>query len=115
MPPGGAQSVDTTGVPEVVISYTLHPTSTSVSCAPSTLVAAPRAATCAATVTDIASNGATAPTGTVSFTTGGEGSFSGGGQCTLAAAVGGSAGCSVTYTPSSTAANPSRTDTIAAS
>jgi TolB protein len=91
-----------------------HPTSTSVSCSPPTVVAG-QLTTCTATVTDTATSGQTTPTGTVSFTSTGPGTFGGGGSCTLATASSSSASCSGTYTPGSTPANPVRTDTITAS
>jgi hypothetical protein len=91
-----------------------HTTATTVSCSPSTVVAG-RSTTCTATVTDTASADQTPPTGTVDFTTGGPGSFSAGGQCSLVAAAGGSASCSVDYAPSSTTSNPTRTDTLTTS
>ncbi len=90
-----------------------HATSTSVGCSPSTAVAG-QSATCTATVADTAGSGATSPSGTVSFTTGGSGSFGAGAQCTPATATGNSARCSVSYTPTATTANPTRTDTVTA-
>lgn len=95
VPAGGSRSIDTTGVPMVQISYTiLHPTATAVTCAPS--VFAPGGATvCKATVTDTASSGPTTPTGKVSFTNSGSGTF-GGSPCTLSAS-GASATCSVFF------------------
>jgi hypothetical protein len=109
-------SVDATGIPQVEISYTTlpkHDTATNVSCSPSTVVAE-QSTTCTVTVTDTAGSDQTSPTGTVVFTSNGPGSFGSSGQCTLAPASGSSASCSLTYTPSSTTANPVRTDTVSA-
>ncbi len=71
-------------------------TATQLSCSPST-VAPSQTGVCTATVTD-SSTGSTAPTGSVSFSTLGKGSFSAS-SCTLAAIGATGAGCSVTYTP----------------
>jgi hypothetical protein len=89
-----------------------HPTSTSVKCEPQPVVAG-QSTTCTATVTDTATSGATTPTGTVSFTTGGPGSFSKA-SCKLTTVSSSSASCSVTYIPTSTPAEPVRSDTITA-
>lgn len=84
-----------------VVAPSITATSTSVSCAPSS-VAVNSATTCTATVT-----GGSTPTGTVSFTSSKPGSFSNpGASCTLS---GGS--CSVDYTPS---AGSEGTNTITA-
>ncbi len=73
----------------------VHSTSTSVSCSPS--VFAPSDATfCTATVTDTVSSGQSTPTGTVSFTSSGTGSFLGS-PCTLSGS-GASASCEVFFT-----------------
>jgi hypothetical protein len=97
----------------VVISYTvpIHPTATSVKCAPQLLVAG-QSTTCTATVKDEAQNAATAPTGTVGFKSSGEGSLEG--TCELKSATSRSSTCSVTYKPSSTPKTPERTDTTTA-
>ena len=82
------------------LAFATDPTSTTVSCAPSTLVGG-QSTTCSATVTDTNIMTPTTPTGTVSFTaTGGTGSFTGS-PCTIAGSTAGSASCSVTYTPMS--------------
>jgi hypothetical protein len=100
-------------------AYTVNPapptdsTQTAVSCVPSSL-AAGSTTTCTATVTDTASTPQGAPTGTVTLGSDGPGSFSNGGQCSLSATGDGAASCSVTYTPGSTPATPTRTDTISA-
>jgi len=79
-----------------VLPLTTDPTSTTVSCAPSTIVGG-QSTTCSATVTDA---NLITPTGTVSFTvTGGTGTI--GSSCTIAGGTPGSASCSVTYTPTS--------------
>src|SRR2546426_3461377 len=81
--------------PLSVIVAGLHSTSTSVSCLPST-VDVNQATSCTATIRDTQTSGATAPTGTVTFTPGG--------TCTLGNPSGPSASCSVNVTP--TAAGP---------
>jgi hypothetical protein len=91
----------------------LAATTTSVNCAPASVVAG-NATTCTATVSEADSADPNTPTGTVSFTSSGPGSFSDSGSCTLSGS-GGSASCSVTYTPDSTPATPVRSDTITAS
>jgi hypothetical protein len=76
-----------------------HPTSTIVECRPGP-VAIGQAASCTATVTDNAPNGATAPTSTVTFTSDTSGGSFSGSSCTLApASASGQASCSVSYTP----------------
>jgi hypothetical protein len=81
------------------VTYTTptpHGTSTSVSCAPNT-VAVGSAATCTATVADVATAQPTRPTGVVSLRTDGDGSFSIS-VCTLSG-NGASASCSFSYVP----------------
>src|SRR5439155_347161 len=80
------------------MTATLRSTSASVSCRPNE-IAVDGATTCTATVTDTAGAGATTPTGWVSFLTD-SGTFSGGDSCALNA----SGQCSVSYT--ATAAGP---------
>ncbi len=75
-----------------------HITITTLSCSGPVAVHSP--STCVATVKDVASAGATAPTGIVSFTTESSGSFSGS-PCSLIDVTSGSVSCKVTYTPSS--------------
>jgi Bacterial Ig-like domain (group 3) len=77
-----------------------HPTSTEVTCSPSTAVIG-QATSCTATVTDPATSGSTTPTGTVTFTSDtSDGILSGGGSCTLSpTSTSGQASCSVSYTP----------------
>jgi cytoskeletal protein CcmA (bactofilin family) len=72
-------------------------TQTMVSCTPGAVTVG-QASTCTATVTDTSTSPST-PSGTVSFTSTGQSSFSAGGSCTLAGS-GAQASCSVSYTPS---------------
>src|SRR3989441_716915 len=71
-----------------------------VSCSPSSVQVATQT-TCTATVTDTSASGATAPTGTVGFTTNSTGAFSpASATCTLTSGTtAGPASCSVSYTP----------------
>jgi kumamolisin len=75
-------------------------TTTSVSCAPDTVVAGAQT-TCSATVTDTASATAITPSGTASLSASpGNGTFSGDGACTLSPiATAEVASCAVAYTP----------------
>src|SRR2546422_75997 len=77
-----------------------HATATTVSCSPSSVQVGSQT-TCTATVTDTSSSGATAPTGTVGFTSNSTGTFSPtSATCTLASGPpAGTASCSVSYTP----------------
>ena len=90
-----------------------HPTSTSVDCSPSTVVAG-QPTTCTATTTDTDAGIKSAPTGTISFSSSGPGSFSNGGTCPLTPTGPDTASCQVTYTPESTPVTPVRSDTITA-
>jgi Bacterial Ig-like domain (group 3)/FG-GAP-like repeat len=103
-----AQLRDVTQTARLTVGTTKRPTSTSVSCAPSTVTAG-SPTTCTATVTDT-DTGTSTPTGTISFSSSGSGSFSAT-SCTLAGS-GNSASCSVTYTPT---ARGKGTHTITAS
>src|SRR5438552_4023357 len=80
-----------------------HTTTTSVTCLP-TSVTTGSTSSCAATVTDTSSS-PTTPSGTVSFTTNSTGTFSPtSASCNLSAGTtAGTASCSVSYTPGSTA------------
>ena len=89
----------------------LAATSTSVSCTPGTVLAG-QPTTCTATVTDTDPGTTSAPTGTVSFGSSGPGSFSAGGNCTLAPTGPDTASCQVLYTPAPTPATPVRSGTI---
>jgi len=89
-----------TGWQDLGISFlpaTQHPTSTTVSCTP-TSVAVNQPTTCTATVTDT-SGSPTTPTGTVTFSSGSSGSFSPSTTCTLSSISSSSSSCSVSYTP----------------
>src|SRR2546425_566007 len=86
-----------TGVPEISGAYGAFPTSTSVSCSPSSVVVG-GPTQCTATVTDTSSK-PTVPGGTVSFTSDSSGNFVGS-PCALVG-FGGSSSCRATYTPSS--------------
>src|SRR5213596_1351146 len=76
----------------------LRSTSTSVTCTPST-VDIGGSTSCKATVQDTASGNKSSPTGTVSFTSSGTGTFTGS-PCTLVVESGNKSSCSVTYSPS---------------
>ncbi|HTD19711.1 MAG TPA: Ig-like domain repeat protein, partial [Ktedonobacteraceae bacterium] len=94
----------------VIAQPPANPTTTVVSCNPST-VAFGASTTCTATVTDTSAT-PTTPTGTVTFTSSGTGTFTGS-PCTLSAGTtAGTATCFATYAPTGTVA---RTDTITAS
>jgi hypothetical protein len=91
-------------------SVPLRSTSTGVRCTPNPVTAG-SATTCAASVTDTGAGTPSTPSGTVSFSTSGNGTFGSGGSCTLApTATTGAASCTVTYT-----ATHAGTDTITAS
>jgi hypothetical protein len=83
---GGGQDAFVTKI------FEKHSTMTSAICSPPS-VPVNSSTTCTATVSDTFVP-PTTPTGTVSFTSSGPGTFSGGGKCTLVAGQ-----CSVTYTP----------------
>ena len=76
----------------------LHPSSTTLSCAPSTLTLGGGQATCTATVSD-QDAAPSAPSGVVKFSAAATGAFANGGSCTLADASGAKASCKITYTP----------------
>ncbi len=92
---GDATHVGSSG--STTIAVGVHSTTTSLSCTPRPATLN-QASTCTATVTDISVIGAIAPTGTVTFTSSGVGSFNGS-PCTLGILTDTSAGCSVSYTP----------------
>src|SRR5207249_10934456 len=69
-----------------------------VTCTPST-VDVGGSTSCKATVQDTASGNKSSPTGTVSFTSSGTGTFTGS-PCTLVVESGNKSSCSVTYSPS---------------
>jgi hypothetical protein len=95
------------------------PTSSGMGCSPY-MVLAGQSTTCTVTVTDTSgSYFASPPTGAVTWSTHGSGTFSNGGSCTLVGSglVGPAfdyATCSVSYTPTATPPNPVRTDTVTA-
>jgi hypothetical protein len=93
---------------------TPHPSAITVACSPSTYVVAGRQTTCTATVTDTAGVAKSMPTGTISLSSSGSGSFSGASKCTLTESSSGVAACSLTYTPTATPATPVRSDIITA-
>jgi Ca2+-binding RTX toxin-like protein len=86
-------------LPDIGADELRHPTTTAVSCVPtSVLTGSPT--TCTATVTDTPTSGIATPTGNVSFssdTSGG--SFGSGGTCTLTTLNSAQASCPLTYTP----------------
>ncbi len=82
------------------LRVTSAPTSTFVGCSP-TAVTPGHATRCTATVSDNGPGTTTTPTGTVSFSSGGSGKLSRGGQCTLSGSRG-SASCAVSFTPART-------------
>ena len=81
------------------IGFGKDSTTTSVNCSPSS-VAINQATTCTVTVTDTSSTGPKRPTGTVSFTSNGAGSFTGS-PCTLTGQTATSSSCQVNYAPTS--------------
>ena len=81
------------------ITQNVDPTTTSVGCAPSSVMVG-TSTICTATVTDTAAANATSPTGTVSFTTDGPGNFSPSLVCNLSAVGANQAQCSTMLTPS---------------
>jgi hypothetical protein len=103
------------------VDYPNGPDSTSsgVGCSPASVVAG-QSTTCNVQVADTSGSFyASPPTGAVTWSTNGSGSFSNSGSCTLVGpAMTGPAfnfaTCSVSYTPTATPANPVRTDTITA-
>jgi hypothetical protein len=82
------------------INLTPLSTTTTVNCTPDT-VAINQGTTCTATVTDTGLSGATAPTGTMTFSTDSSGGFTPANTCTLGSPTSNSSSCSVTYTPTS--------------
>jgi CSLREA domain-containing protein len=74
-----------------------HTTTTTVTCTPTSLSLGAGSTTCTVVVADT-SIPPTNPTGSVSFTSSGSGTFSGGGSCVLLGNAG-APGCQVTYTP----------------
>lgn len=89
------------GKPDIGADELGHPTSTTLACAPASLVLGSGSANCHLEVTDISADPG-GPTGSVSFSSSGPGTFGGGGVCTLISIGIGSqaAECDITYTPS---------------
>ena len=86
------------------LTVTTRTTSTTVGCAPNPATLN-GSTTCTATVTDTDAGAAVAPSGTVSWSNGGAtGSFASG-TCTLGSGSGGTASCSVSYTPAAVASS----------
>jgi hypothetical protein len=73
-------------------------TTTGMSCSPAT-VRVGTASTCTATVTDIAAGSASAPSGTIGFTSPAGGGFASGASCTLVARSATASSCSTTFSP----------------
>jgi hypothetical protein len=98
----GDQSHDSShGSAQVTVAP--HPSATTVACTPASLMLGSGAATCTATVADLAARPKT-PGGSVEFTGDGRGAFSSGGRCALANTQGGKASCQILYTPSAAGA-----------
>jgi hypothetical protein len=119
---GGMDVIDVDATSEILSLATrkaignvgvLNPTSTTVECSPGT-VSAGRPITCTAMVSDTAGSGHTTPTGAVSFTSSGPGSFGSGGTCALSETSTGVASCQLTYTPGPGGSSTDRSDTITA-
>lgn len=98
--------------PVAVLWDTTDSTSTRVTCAPVSVFAG-ASSRCKATVTDTEPKAPSAPTGAVTFTSSGQGSFSASG-CTLAPAGAVTASCQFAYTPSAPTSSPAHTDVITA-
>src|SRR5881396_2210490 len=97
-----ADSTHTSSSGSFNLASTQRTTTTTVACTPSPVTGG-SATSCTATVTDSTAAGTpVTPTGTVSFTTNSTGTFTPSASCTLVAGTG-TASCSVTYTPGSTA------------
>ncbi|MBV9002608.1 MAG: Ig-like domain repeat protein [Solirubrobacterales bacterium] len=94
----GSSNITTVTVTVSAPGPTARSTSTSVTCVPGS-VTVRQATKCTVKVSDPAGSGQNTPTGTVIFTSSGPGSFSAD-SCALSHGTGGSASCSVTYTPS---------------
>ena len=102
----GGSALHDTSAGSDSITVTKRSTSTSVSCVPAAIVVSQNT-TCSATVSDTNSGDKSAPSGNVTFSSTGAGTFSAGtgtftapSTCTLAPAGPASSTCSVTYTPS---------------
>jgi hypothetical protein len=92
------QSSSATSPPDLTPAAA-DPTATSVACSPST-VAVGAASTCTATVTDTAAGASVSPTGSVTFSSDYQGTFSSpGATCELISTAETASTCSVQYTP----------------
>jgi hypothetical protein len=89
----GSVNVFNTSEFSACMTVPVDPTSTTVACVPASTVVA-RQTTCTATVSDTTAGNASAPGGSVNFSSSGSGSFSDSGACTLSAGS-----CQVSYTP----------------
>ena len=85
-------------LPDVGADELRHATTTAVACTPTSFTVGTGSTSCTATVTDTGSAPTSAPTGVVSFGSGGGGSFSAG-TCSLSPDGDGVGSCSVVYTP----------------
>src|SRR2546425_1117111 len=94
---GSAIHAVSTSTP-VTVTVGANPTSTTVNCTPSTLTIGD-STQCTATITDTATTGAVAPTGTVTFTPAG--------TCNLATGTGAISTCTATITPTTKGASVS--------
>ena len=81
-----------------------NPTATELTCDPGQ-VEVNSASTCTATVTDIADEGATVPTGQIKLSSNAAGDFAGGGICDLAQSGANEASCQLDYTPTAVGAH----------
>jgi hypothetical protein len=98
----GSDRTDAASSGTTTVTATKRTSSTSIACVPS-FAYVNGTTTCTATVSDVTSGAAITPTGSVSFSTGGAGSFPSGTTCSLSAsATTGRASCSVTYRPAAT-------------
>lgn len=97
---GAGFAIPLAGSVSTAQATTLDPTAVAVSCQPGQVapVTIGQATTCTAIVTDNSASGATAPTGTVSFTSDTSGgTFTDGGSCALTAIGARQASCSLSY------------------
>ena len=95
--PGNPSHEPSLGSTQVNVSAPPHATTTTLACAPASLLVSANTA-CTATVTDTAS-GPSAPGGAVKFASNGAGTFANAGACTLAATGPDKSTCQVPYTP----------------
>jgi hypothetical protein len=93
----GGDVTHATSSGETPLTVTTRTTSTALSCSPANVGAGATTA-CKATVTDVNAGTVITPTGSVTFSASGTGSFTPG-SCTLAAGAAGTASCSVNFSP----------------